>query len=84
MLSFSPAYTSSEQMNPSVSRNHCTVSLTLGVPNTPCPIRLIGVGDLRRRMSSPARRSGAVPVFISCTGTGMAGGVAMPCTTSIW
>src|SRR5262245_43718204 len=34
-LAPSPAYTSSEQMNPSVSRNHCAVSTTLGVPITP-------------------------------------------------
>ena len=51
-------------MKPSVSRNHCTVSRTRGVPKTPWPIRLIGVGDLRRRMSVPARRKGSAPVFI--------------------
>ena len=51
-------------MKPSVSRNHCTVSRTRGVPNTPWPIRLIGVGDLRSRISVPARRRGSAPVFI--------------------
>ena len=84
MLSLSPAYTSSERTKPSVSRNHCTVSRTFGVPSTPWPIRLIGVGDFRRRISTPARRSGSVPVFIGCSGTAMGAGVSMPCTTSIW
>src|SRR2546425_1267548 len=58
-LFLSPAYTSSEQMNPSVSRNHCTVSFTFGVPSTPWPIRLIGEGDGRSRIRSPARRNGS-------------------------
>jgi hypothetical protein len=47
-------------------------------------MRLIGVGDLRSRISSPARRSGWLPVFMGCSGTGMAGSASMPCTTSIW
>ena len=64
MWSLAPAYTSSEPMKPSVSRNHCTVSRTCGVPITPWPIRLIGVGDLRSRISVPARRRGSAPVFI--------------------
>ena len=83
MWSLSPAYTSSERRKPSVSRNHSTVSRTFGVPSTPCPMRLIGVGDFLRRISTPARRRGSVPVFIGCSGTGMGGSGSMPCTTSI-
>ena len=84
MFSFSPAYTSSEQMNPSVSLNHCTVSRTFGVPSTPCPIRLIGAGGLGSRISTPARRSGSLPVFTGSRATGIGGNVSIPCTTSTW
>jgi hypothetical protein len=84
MLSLSPAYTSSEPMKPSVSRNHCTVSTTLGVPSTPWPMRLIGAGDGPSRISDPARRSGSEPVFIGMRGTSIGGSALIPCTTSIW
>src|SRR5215471_3416880 len=73
---------SSEQMNPSVSRNHCAVSLTFGVPSTPWPIRLIGEGEPRSRISVPARRSGSAPEFMCWLATGIAGSASMPYTTA--
>jgi hypothetical protein len=70
-------------MKPSVSRNHATVSATFGVLSTPCPMRLMGAGDLGSRKTRPARRRGSLPVFIASRGTEISGTAAMPCTTSI-
>ncbi len=71
-------------MKPRVSRNHCTVSFTFGVPSTPWPIRLMGAGALDSRISAPARRRGSEPVFIGSRTTGMGASFSIPCTTSIW
>ena len=63
MLSLLPAYTSSEQTKPSVSRNHCTVSVILGEAITPWPMRFTRDGPLGSRYSSPARFKGSSPEF---------------------
>ena len=54
---------------PSVSRNHATVSVTLGDESTPWPMRWIDVGDLPRRITRPTRRPGSRAVFCSSRAT---------------
>ena len=69
---------------PSVSRNHATVSLTLGVDSTPWPMRWIAVGDLESRITRPARRCGSLPVLSRSRSALIGATACMPAITSIW
>src|SRR5437867_2727989 len=63
--------------------SHAPHVLVLAEPHQVLVVLEHGVGDLRSRISWPARRSGSVPVFIGCSGTGIAGSGWIPYTTSI-